>query len=44
MSLLGVWRDRKQVSVGPTRPPALWKLVAAFAIVVALIWQLTKII
>lgn len=44
MSLIGVWRDRKQLAAGPTRPPRLWKLIAALVIVAVLIWRLSQLI
>lgn len=40
MSLISIRRERKQGSGGPSRPPALWKLLATLAIVLYLIWYL----
>jgi hypothetical protein len=42
MSLIGVWRERKEERRGPSRPPRLWKLVITFAIVIFLIYELSK--
>lgn len=44
MSLIGVWRERKQLSVGPSRPPRLWKLIAALVLVAIVIWRLSQFI
>jgi hypothetical protein len=40
MSLIGVWRDRKQLSTGPNRPPRLWKLIVAIIVVGIVLWRL----
>ncbi|HKJ92562.1 MAG TPA: hypothetical protein VJ957_05300 [Longimicrobiales bacterium] len=40
MSLLRIRRERKEQAKGPSRPPALWKLIAALIIVAVLIWYL----
>lgn len=43
MSLIGIRRERKQDSGGgPTRPPRLWKLLVALALVIYVIWQLSQ--
>jgi hypothetical protein len=43
MSLIEVWRDRRRGSVGPTKPPRLWKLLASLAIVGYMIWYLSRL-
>lgn len=41
MSLIGIRRDRKQQGGGaPSKPPALWKMLATLALVLYLIWYL----
>lgn len=42
MSLISIRRERKGSAGGPTRPPALWKLVAALALVLLAIWYLSQ--
>lgn len=42
MSLIEIRRDRKRDSVGPNRPPRLWKLLAALLLVASLIWYLSR--
>jgi hypothetical protein len=44
MSLIGIWRDRREAAIGPTRPPRLWKLIAGFVIVAVLIWRLSQLV
>jgi hypothetical protein len=44
MSLLQIRRERKEQAGGPIRPPALWKLVAGFALVGALLWYLARFV
>jgi hypothetical protein len=44
MSLIGVWRERKQERRGPTKPPRLWKLVDTLALVAFLIYQLSQLV
>jgi len=43
MSLIRVWRDRREGNAGPARPPRLWKLVFAAALVGYLIWYLSRL-
>ena len=43
MSLIGIRRERRQQSGGGVRPPALWKLVAALALVLLAIWYLSRL-
>lgn len=40
MSLIEIRRERKRQAGGPVRPPRLWKLIAALALVAYIIWQL----
>lgn len=42
MSLIRLRRERKAASPGPFRPPSLWKLLAGLALVVLLIWYLSR--
>ena len=43
MSLIRVRRERKaEVRGGPTRPPSILKLLAAFLLVVLAIWYLSR--
>jgi hypothetical protein len=44
MSLIGVWRERKQLSPGPNRPPRLWKLIFALIVVAIVLWRLGQFI
>jgi hypothetical protein len=44
MSLIEVWRERKQGGMGPARPPRLWKLLITLAIVVYLILRLNRLV
>jgi hypothetical protein len=44
MSLIEIRRDRKRGSIGPTRPPRLWKLLAALALVIYAIWYLSRFV
>ena len=43
MSLIGLRRERRQQGGGRLRPPALWKLVAAFVLVMLAIWYLSRL-
>jgi hypothetical protein len=43
MSLIEIRRERKRGSIGPNRPPRLWKLLAALVLVGFLIWHLSRI-
>jgi len=43
MSLISIRRERRQEAGGPTRPPRLWKLLIGLAIVVYLIWYLSRV-
>lgn len=43
MSLIEVWRERKQGGYGPARPPRLWKLVVGLTIVLYIILRLSRI-
>jgi hypothetical protein len=43
MSLIGIRRERRQQGGGRIRPPALWKLVAALALVLLAIWYLSRL-
>ncbi|HEX7090170.1 MAG TPA: hypothetical protein VF192_08535 [Longimicrobiales bacterium] len=43
MSLIGIRRERRQQGGGQFRPPALWKLVAALALVLLAIWYLSRL-
>ena len=42
MSLIEIRRDRKGQGGGPIRPPRLWKLIIALALVLYIIWQLSQ--
>jgi hypothetical protein len=42
MSLIGVWRERKEMSPGPSRPPRLWKLAFALLVVALILWRLSQ--
>jgi hypothetical protein len=42
MSLIEIRRERKRDSLGPTRPPRLWVLLAALVLVGVLIWYLSR--
>ena len=42
MSLIAQRRERREQGGGRLRPPALWKLVAALALVLLAIWYLSR--
>lgn len=42
MSLIGLRRERREQGGGRMRPPALWKLMAALALVLLAIWYLSR--
>ncbi len=42
MSLIGLRRERREQGGGRLRPPALWKLMAALALVLLAIWYLSR--
>jgi hypothetical protein len=44
MSLIEIRRERKRDSIGPNRPPRLWKLVAALLLVGFMIWYLHRLV
>lgn len=44
MSLIEIRRDRKRQSGGPTRPPKLWRLLLALAVIAYLLWYLNRFI
>jgi hypothetical protein len=43
MSLIEIRRERKRASLGPNRPPQLWKLLVGLVLVGFLIWHLSRI-
>ena len=42
MSLIGLRRERREQGGGRMRPPALWKLMAAFVLVLLALWYLSR--
>jgi hypothetical protein len=42
MSLIEIRRGRKRDSIGPNRPPRLWKLLVALVLVGFMIWYLSR--
>jgi flagellar biogenesis protein FliO len=43
MSLIRIQRERRQGGGGPSKPTALWKLIAGLALVLILIWYLSRL-
>ncbi|MGH7504226.1 MAG: hypothetical protein ACRELX_01180 [Longimicrobiales bacterium] len=43
MSLIETRRERRWSAGGPTRPPSLWRLLAALVLVVFMIWYLSQL-
>lgn len=43
MSLIEIRKDRRRTMGGPTRPPRLWKLALTLAVVLYLIWYLSRL-
>jgi hypothetical protein len=42
MSLIEIRRERRSQGGGPTRPPKLWRLLIALAVIAYLLWYLSR--
>jgi hypothetical protein len=43
MSLIEIRRDRKQGAAAGARPPRLWKMLLALAVILYLLWYLERV-